>query len=120
VKFASDIGSIGLMQRAMGAFFEQGDYQHHLTRVAAAVARRRARLMALLDTRRQLIAGPDQAGYSLWIRSERPLPRNAVPWRRGADFSFTPGMHAYLRLSFMHMDDATFEKGLEHLRRLWR
>ncbi|MEJ2642279.1 MAG: PLP-dependent aminotransferase family protein [Desulfosarcinaceae bacterium] len=120
VKFASDIGSIGLMQRAMGAFFEQGDYQNHLARVAAAVARRRSRLVALIDAQEHLKTGPDQAGYSLWIRSERPSPLATVPWRRGADFSFSPEVHACFRLSFMHMDDDTFEKGLEHLNRLWR
>jgi DNA-binding transcriptional MocR family regulator len=119
VKFASDIGSIGLMQRAMGALFEQGEYQKHLTRVTAAVAHRRARLKDLIDSRRHLTARPGQAGYSLWIRDEQPMTQKAVPWRRGADFSFSAGMHAYFRLSFMHMDDATFEKGLEHLSRLW-
>jgi 2-aminoadipate transaminase len=120
VKYASDIGSIGLIQRAMGAFFEQGDYQRHLDGVAKAVARRRTRLMALIDTRRHLSVLPDQAGYSLWIRSEGPLPQKAVPWRRGADFSFSAGMHGCFRLSFMHMDDATFEKGIDYLSRFWR
>jgi DNA-binding transcriptional MocR family regulator len=120
VKFASDIGSFGLMQRAMARFFEQGDYQKHLTRVAATVALRRSRLMALIQTRPHLHTTPGQAGFSLWIRSERTLPGKTVPWRRGADFSFCAGVRAFFRLSFMHMDEATFEKGLDHLKRLWR
>jgi 2-aminoadipate transaminase len=120
VKFASDIGSIGLMQRALGAFFEQGGYQEHLSRVAAAAIDRRARLTALIESMAHLTAGPDQAGFSLWVRSERSLPSMTVPWRRGEDFSFSSEARAFLRISFMHMDDATFVKGIEHLSRLWR
>lgn len=120
LKFASDIGSFGLLQRAMGAFVAQGHYQGHLNRVAETIAHRRGRLTDLIDTRQDLTIMPGQAGYSLWIRSERPLPREAVPWRRGEDFSFSTWARSFFRLSFMHMDTPTFEKGLDHLERIWR
>lgn len=117
-KFSSDIGSFGLMQRGMREFFRAGLYQDHLMTIEEVMQERRHRLLALIDTIGHLSVPGHQAGYSLWIKSDAPLPPLPVPWRRGEDFSFSSEARAFFRLSFMHMAGATFEKGVDHLTRI--
>lgn len=119
-KFSSDIASFGLMQRCMRQFIQQGLYQEHLKKVTRIMNLRKHRLQDLIDRLDHLTVSPDQTGFSLWVRSDLPLSKSAVPWRRGEDFSFSPQARFYFRLSFMHMDDGTFENGIEYLARLWR
>jgi 2-aminoadipate transaminase len=114
-KFSSDIASSGLMQRSMGAFFRQGHYQKHLERVEETLSYRRKRLTTLVDRIGHLHYSPHQAGFSLWIKSDKPLPSFAVPWSRGENFSFKPEARDYFRLSFMHMSDPVFEDGVAYL-----
>ncbi len=114
-KFSSDIGSSGLMQRCMAAFFRQGMYEAHLRKVEETLKYRRKRLCDLVDGTGHLRYSKDQAGFSLWVNSSKPLPPSPVPWRRGEDFSFSPQARAYFRLSFMHMSDAAFEEGMDYL-----
>ena len=118
-KFSSDIASPGLMQRCMHRFFQQGLYQDHLDRVKPEVARRKQRLLDLIHPLRFLSVSSDQMGYSLWIKSHKPMALAQVPWSRGQEFSFSPHAHTFFRLSFMHMGGATFNKGVEYLERLW-
>ena len=117
-KFSSDIASSGLMQRCMREFIKQGLYRRHLDRVAGEIKRRKQRLLDLIRHRTYLSVSPRQAGYSLWVRSNRVMEMPQVPWTRGEAFSFTPEARAYFRLSFMHMDGAEFEQGLGYLQRL--
>lgn len=119
-KFSSDIASFGLMQRCMREFFKQGLYQKHLDNVAQTIAYRRKRLVALIDSLDDLSVSPHQAGFSLWVKSNRPMTLSPVPWSRGENFSFKPQARLFFRLSFMHMDDRTFENGVDYLVRLWR
>lgn len=118
-KFSSDIASPGLMQRCMCQFFLQGLYQEHLDGVKPEIHRRKQRLMALIDHHDHMSISPDQIGYSLWVHSNPPMDMVQVPWSRGREFSFSPRMQAYFRLSFMHMNAATFEKGVAYLSRMW-
>jgi len=119
-KYSSDIASFGLMQRCMREFFEQGHYRRHLKKVEKTIQIRKARLVELIDILDHLSVSPHQAGFSLWVRSDRPMASFPVPWSRGEDFSFSPHARCYFRLSFMHMDDKTFAKGVDYLMRLWR
>lgn len=119
-KFSSDIGSFGLMQRGMREFFKKGLYQEHLVTVEKRMRDRRERLLALIDSQDHFSVPGHQAGYSLWIKSDAPLPPSPVPWRRGEEFSFSSEARAFFRLSFMHIDEASFEKGVDYLARLWR
>lgn len=114
-KFSSDIASSGLMQRSMGEFFRQGLYQQHLERVEKTLSHRKKRLCALVDSIGHLHYSPHQAGFSLWINSDKPLPSSPVPWSRGEDFSFSPEARNCFRLSFMHMSDTVFEDGVAYL-----
>lgn len=118
-KFSSDIASFGLMQRCMREFFKRGFYQRHLAEVQAKIAGRKGKLLALIDRHRHLSVSRHQAGYSLWIKSEAPISLPQVPWSRGEDFSFSEQARFRFRLSFMHMDDAAFETGLDYLHKLW-
>lgn len=119
-KFSSDIASFGLMQRCMREFFKRGLYQRHLAKVQEKIAYRKRRILALIDAHDHLTVRRHQAGFSLWVRSRRPLAAGQVPWSRGEEFSFSQQARFYFRLSFMNMDDAAFEAGLTYLDSLWR
>ncbi len=114
-KFSSDIASSGLMQRCMAEFFKQGLYGAHLHKVEKTLAYRKKRLSDIIDSINHLSYSQDQAGFSLWVKSSKPLPPSPVPWTRGEDFSFSPQARDYFRLSFMHMSDAVFEDGVNYL-----
>jgi DNA-binding transcriptional MocR family regulator len=115
-KFSSDITSFGLMQRCMCEFIRQGFLQKHLNRVRSKLHQRRNRLQEVIKEMRHLTWAFGQAGYSLWVKSNRSLPVDSVPWSRGEEFSFTPQSRSYFRLAFMHMDDDLFEQGLDYLK----
>jgi len=114
-KFSSDIASSGLMQRCMAEFFRKGLYEAHLRNVEKTLTSRKMRLCDLVDTVGHLSYSQHQSGFSLWVKSSKPLPSTPVPWRRGEDFSFSPQARDYFRLSFMHMSDAVFEDGVTYL-----
>ncbi len=114
-KFTSDIASFGLMQRCMRIFFQNGMYREHLDRVSRTVVSRKQRLLRMIETRDHLSVNQRQAGYSLWIRSSKPMDADNVPWSRGEEFSFSPSARHCFRLSFMNLDDQTFERGLAYL-----
>jgi DNA-binding transcriptional MocR family regulator len=115
-KFSSDIASFGLMQRCMCEFIQQGFLQQHIDTVCSKLNQRRKRLQKVIEDMHHLTWTPKQAGYSLWIKSNLPMPVDPVPWSRGEEFSFTPQARSYFRLAFMHMDDDLFERGLEYLK----
>jgi DNA-binding transcriptional MocR family regulator len=118
-KFSSDIGSSGLMQRCMSEFIRQGMFQQHVDQVRSIIDRRREALIDVIRSMDYLSLAPKQAGYSLWVKSDHPLPFVPVPWSRGEEFSFTPEARSYFRLSFMHMDDTSFSRGVGYLQRIW-
>ena len=118
-KFSSDIASPGLMQRCMREFFLQGLYQNHLNRVLPVINIRKQRLLGLIGKNQGLDVTADQAGYSLWVQALAPINMAQVPWSKGREFSFSPSADAYFRLSFMHMNDATFDQAVAYLSRLW-
>jgi DNA-binding transcriptional MocR family regulator len=115
-KFTSDIASFGLMQRCMREFFKQGLYQQHLERVARKISQRKQHLLTIIDALDHLIAGKQQAGFSLWVKSSKALPTENVPWSPGKEFSFSSQVHHFFRLSFMNLDDPTFERGIAYLK----
>lgn len=119
-KFSSDIASFGLMQRCMREFFKLDLYQKHLDKVAQTIDYRKRKLIDLIGGFDHLTVSEQQAGYSLWVKSDRALTLSPVPWSGGEDFSFRPEVRHFFRLSFMHMDDKTFENGIDYLIRLWR
>lgn len=118
-KYSSDIASFGLMQRCMREFLKRGLYQRHLSNIQAKIDYRRDRLLALIDAHKQLSVSRHQAGYSLWLKSTKPIDLPQVPWSRGEDFSFSPEARRRFRLSFMHMNDVDFEDGLTYLDKIW-
>jgi hypothetical protein len=86
--------------------------------VQHASAVRRERLQTVLRQYPFLSIDPEQSGYSLWIKSSKPLNLLQVPWCRGEEFSFSPAAKPYFKLSFMHMPDSTFEESLPYLSKL--
>ena len=114
-KFMSDIGSFGLMQRCMRVFIKSGLYRQHLGNVSNIIESRQQRLLRIIDTKDHLQANMRQAGFSLWVKSNKPLPSDNVPWSRGEEFSFSPSARFHFRLSFMNLDHQTFERGAIYL-----
>jgi DNA-binding transcriptional MocR family regulator len=119
-KFSSDIGSGGLMQRFMRTLIHSGVYRDYIDATKGRIQKRKKRLEALIASMRGLNMHGPQWGYSLWIESATPLDLIHVPWSRGEDFSFDPKYKNHFKISFMHMDDETFEKGLVYLEELFR
>lgn len=115
-KFTSDIGSFGLIQRGMREFIKKGLYQQHLDRIARKIVQRKQRLLPIIEAAKHLAVDNQQAGFSLWVKSTRPLPTDGVPWSCGDEFSFSPQARHCFRLSFMNLDDPTFERGMDYLK----
>jgi DNA-binding transcriptional MocR family regulator len=117
-KFTSDIASFGLMQRCMRDFFKNGLYRRHLDNVSRIISRRKQSLLRIIEAVDHLAVNRQQAGFSLWVKSHKPLPDHNVPWSRGEEFSFSPEARTCFRLSFMNLDDRTFKQGVAYLNTL--
>ncbi len=118
-KYTSDIASAGLMQKFARIFIRSGEYRNYIQQIHARIRERKQRISNLIEAYPALNVSPGQSGYNIWIRSEKDIHLPHVPWRRGEDFSFSPEFRKYFRISFMNMDDPTFEKGLTYLRELF-
>jgi 2-aminoadipate transaminase len=117
-KFCSDITSSGLLQKFLREFITLGLYDRHIEAVRRKANLRRSRLQSIVEQVPFLSAAPDQFGYSLWVEPRIALNIPHEPWCRGEEFSFNPAFKSFIRLTFMHMDDAAFEQGLGYLRDL--
>jgi len=118
-KYTSDIGSAGLLQKFVKALIMEGEYKAYVEKIRERVEKRKALLLNLFADYAELTVDLPQWGYSLWIRSDRFIDLPHVPWARGKDFSFSPDFRNCFRLSFMNMDDLTFEKSLAYLKKLF-
>jgi DNA-binding transcriptional MocR family regulator len=83
--------------------------------VSGTIESRKQRLLRIIDAKDHLQVNRQQAGYSLWVKSSNPLPSDNVPWSRGEEFSFSSSARFHFRLSFMNLDDQTFERGVAYL-----
>ena len=117
-KFCSDIASSGLLQKLLREFITLGLYDAHIEAVRRLAAVRRGRLQALIEDVPFLSAAPAQFGYSMWIKPAIALSSPYEPWCRGEEFSFNPEFKSFIRLTFMHMDNGGFDRGLEYLHTL--
>jgi 2-aminoadipate transaminase len=117
-KFCSDIASSGLLQKFLCEFIKSGGYDRHIESVCRKAAQRRSRLQALVDSLPFMTAAPGQCGYSIWAKPAIPLNASHAPWAGGEAFSFNPAFKPFIRLTFMHMDDRDFDRGLAYLQNL--
>jgi len=117
-KYLSDIASTGLLQKFIKTFILNGGYAAHLDNIRKKVTERKQRLLELISGFPTLSIPATQSGYNLWVRSESPVNLPHLPWSPGEDFSFSPEYRNCFQISFMHMDDSTFEKGLIYLKDL--
>lgn len=117
-KYISDIGSNGLMQKFFDRFVRSGGYRRFLDDIARRMAARKKRLLDLLATHPQLAVPTGQQGGSLWVRCPKRPDLPHVPWAPGRQFSFNPGMENCLRISFMALSDADFDRALDYLEQL--
>ena len=117
-KFSSDITSSGLLQKLLREFIKQGHYGAHLDKVRKTAVQRRRLLGSLLAKYPHLKVSPNQSGYSLWVKAASEQTATQVPWCRGEEFSFSAEFRSCFKIAFMHMDDATFGRGLVFLESL--
>ncbi|RJQ66059.1 MAG: PLP-dependent aminotransferase family protein [Desulfobacteraceae bacterium] len=117
-KFSSDITSSGLLQKFLREFLKNGLYARHIETLRRKTLNRRRRLQSLIEQFPFLSATPEQFGYSLWLKTSIALNLPHELWCRGEEFSFDPAYKPFIRLTFMHMDDATFIQALDYLHAL--
>jgi DNA-binding transcriptional MocR family regulator len=116
-KFISDISSAGILQKFMREFIHQGHFRNHIHKTAEKIDERKDRIRSLLSAYPALSLPGPQYGYSLWIKSREYREPPNPPWHHGSDFSFSPEYRNYFRISFLNLDDVTFERALAYLDR---
>ncbi|MGE0087618.1 MAG: PLP-dependent aminotransferase family protein [Desulfococcaceae bacterium] len=114
-KYTSDLASAGLMQKFARIFIQSGGYRNYIQEIRTRIRERKKRISNLAAAYSCLSISPEQSGYNIWIKSEKDLNLPHVPWRRGEEFSFSPEFRKYFRISFMNMDDSTFENALIYM-----
>jgi 2-aminoadipate transaminase len=117
-KFTSDIASFGLLQKFVNVFIREGHYQRFIETNRQRCRRRRRQLQALLSNFDLTCLPAHQIGFSLWVRSQRPMDISPPPWAKGEEFSFSPRYRSHFKIAFMNMDDETFPRGLGYLKTL--
>lgn len=117
-KFMSDIASTGLLQKFATRFIREGAYGAYIDETRRRMEERRRRLAEVIAAHPFLSVPRRQSGYNLWVASERAVTLPRVPWTPGEEFSFSPEFRNCFRISFMHMDDAAFDRGLAYIRDL--
>jgi DNA-binding transcriptional MocR family regulator len=117
-KYTSDVVSTGLLQKFVKEFIQGGGYAAYLRETRKKIRGRKRELLKILAHFPSLTIPEPQQGYSLWVRSAHPLDLPHSPWSPGKEFSFSPQYRCCFRLSFMNMDDATFDEALGYLRDL--
>ena len=114
-KFMSDIASTGLLQKFAVRFIREGGYATYIAETRLRIQERKRRLMAVIAAHPSLSVPHHQSGYNLWVRSERAVTLPGAPWTPGEEFSFSPAFKNFFRISFMHMDDAAFDRAVAYL-----
>jgi 2-aminoadipate transaminase len=114
-KFMSDIASTGLLQKFATRFIREGGYGVYIAETRRRIQDRKRRLMGVITAHPFLSVPHAQSGYNLWVKSERAVTLPRAPWTPGEEFSFSPAFKNFFRISFMHMDDAAFERAVVYL-----
>lgn len=129
IKYATDLATSSLVQRALDTYVTIGRYQTHLRRSCQRYRRRRD--AALQATRRWLPAETrwitPQGGLFLWLRLPPGMDsEKLLPLAIAAGVSFAPGRQFYaddhsgadaLRLNFAALPPEQIEEGIRRLAR---
>ncbi len=118
-KFSSDIASTGLLQKFLNAFIKNGDYEKYIEATKKKIAIRKKYLSELIGSYPGLCIPFAQSGCSLWVCSGKTVTIPHPPWTPGEHFSFSPEFARCFRISFMHLDDAGFKRGLSYINDLF-
>jgi 2-aminoadipate transaminase len=114
-KYSADIGTTALMQKFLTRFIQAGLLDAHIARCRMVLKQRTHRIIRVLEKYPFLHMDWKQAGYNLWVRSDISLNVANPPWAEGSNFSFSPEMRNYLRLSLLGMNDQDFDHGVAYL-----
>src|SRR6056297_366046 len=114
-KYSADIGTTALMQKFLSRFIKEGVLDRHIRNCRRVMEQRRERICGIIEKYPYLHIDWEQAGYNLWVRTEISLHTPDPPWAEGKNFSLSPEMESYLRLSLMGIDDENFSHGAAFL-----
>jgi DNA-binding transcriptional MocR family regulator len=114
-KYTSDLVCTGILQKFLMEFIVRGDYESYIAETRKRVAGRQRRLLSLIERYPELNVHLPQHGYNLWVHANRLIDSPYVPWSKGEEFSFSPEYRSCFRLSFMNMDDDSFQRALVYL-----
>jgi len=116
-KFTSDIASAGILQKFVREFIHNGLYRDYIHKTTVKIEERKALLQSILSRYPDLSLPGPQHGYSLWVKAREYREPPNPPWHMGSEFSFSQEYRDYFRISFMNLDDVTFERALTYLTR---
>lgn len=114
-KYSADIGTTALMQKFLTRFIQAGLLDEHIACCRAVLQQRKQQVLRIIGKYPFLHLNWKQAGYNLWLRTDLPLSIPNPPWAEGGNFSFSPQMRNFLRLSLLGMNDEHFAHGLAYL-----
>ncbi|MFW6207130.1 MAG: PLP-dependent aminotransferase family protein [Spirochaetota bacterium] len=114
-KYSADIGTTALMQKFLTRFIQAGLLDEHIAYCRGVLQRRKRQILTVLAKYPFLHIDWKQTGYNLWVRTDFPLNVSSPPWAEGRNFSLSPQMHNFMRLSLLGMDDAEFAHGTAYL-----
>ncbi|MBP7669175.1 MAG: PLP-dependent aminotransferase family protein [Candidatus Eisenbacteria bacterium] len=128
VRWATDLASATLTQRALEHFCREGRLERHLRRIRKVNARRLAAMLAAL--REFMPAGvrwtEPAGGMTLWVEMPEAIDAVALLSQTAADgVLFSPGMAFFphgggrngMRLTFTRENEARIREGIAHLAR---
>jgi DNA-binding transcriptional MocR family regulator len=98
-------------------FIHNGLYRDYIHKATVKIEERKALLQSILSGYPDLSLPGPQHGYSLWVKAREYREPPNPPWHTGSEFSFSQEYRDYFRISFMNLDDVTFERALRYLTR---
>ncbi len=126
-KRVNDLTVSTLMQRALDAYVNVGQYQRHVQRSCRLYRQRRETMLAAIRQQLPLDVhvDPPQGGLFVWLRLPPGIAcRELLPLASAAGVEFAPGTRffvhpaegeAYLRLNFATLLPAAIEEGIKRL-----
>jgi len=114
-KYTSDIVSSTFMQLSLNKFIKNGFLDNHINNIKSILKQRKNQLNNFLNNYDFLEYNQNFNGINIWVKSKINLDIPAPPWASGINFSFSKKFKNFFRLSFMSMDDKSFQDGINYL-----
>jgi len=103
------------MQLSLNKFIKNGFLDNHINNIKSILKQRKNQLNNFLNNYDFLEYNQNFNGINIWVKSKINLDIPAPPWAAGINFSFSKKFKNFFRLSFMSMDDKSFQDGINYL-----